>query len=284
MLPNKIAAGMRIFRRPVPITCCITATLGLLVLGYPLPPSAVGSLLGWVVAAFGIPQLLSLQRLRVSGSTVAIRKPGQGLLMVVVCLLITSASARAGKNTDTFRQSAELSKRMSKTSEDVDKYVAQLDKTEEALSSVSQAQSKDLNKRYESFSKEVINLEAAQKHATADIDQMRSTGTEYFAAWDTSIAQMSNPALKQASTERRSKVMKDHDELAATLGHIGSQLQPFTSNLHDLKAFMETDLSTENVGKASEMIQKSQADEQDLKGQIAGAQTTLKQFLSEAPK
>jgi uncharacterized protein YoxC len=284
MLPRKIAAGMRILRGPLPIIGCLTATLGLLVLGYPLPPSAVGSLLGWVVAAFGIPQLLSVHRLRVSGSTVAIRKPGQRLLIVAACLLTTSTSARAGKNTDTFKQSAELAKRTSKTSEDVDKYVAQLDKTEEALSSVGQAQSKDLKKRYESFSRELNNLEDAQKHTTADIDEMKSTGAQYFAAWDASIAQMSDPGLKQASTERRSKVMKDHDELAATLVHIGSELQPFMSTLLDLKAFMGTDLSTENVGKAVEMIQKSQAGAQALKGQIAGVQTTLKQFLTEAPK
>ena len=185
---------------------------------------------------------------------------------------------------DTFKQSAELGKRTAKTSEDVDKYVVQLDKTEQALSLVSQAQGKDLKKRYESFSREISSLEAAQKQATSDIDEMKSTGSEYFSAWDTSIAEISNPELKQASTERRSKIMKDHDDLAASLNDIGSQLQPFMSNLHDLKAFMETDLSPENVGKARAMIQKSQADALALKGKIAGVQATLKQFLSEAPK
>jgi len=185
---------------------------------------------------------------------------------------------------DTFKQSAELGKRTAKTSDDVDKYVAQLDKTEQALSLVSQAQGQDLKKRYDSFSREVNSLEEAQKHATSDIDEMKSTGSEYFSAWDTSIAEISNPELKQASTERRSKIMKDHDDLAANLNDIGSQLQPFMSNLHDLKAFMETDLSPENVGKAREMIQKSQADALALKGKIAGVQATLKQFLSEAPK
>jgi len=185
---------------------------------------------------------------------------------------------------DTFKQSAELGKRTAKTSDDVDKYVAQLDKTEQALSLVSQAQGKDLKKRYESFSREISSLEAAQKQATSDIDEMKSTGSEYFSAWDTSIAEISNPELKQASTERRSKIMKDHDDLAASLNDIGSQLQPFMSNLHDLKAFMETDLSPENVGKARAMIQKSQADALALKGKIAGVQATLKQFLSEAPK
>lgn len=205
------------------------------------------------------------------------------LMMVFFSLAVTFGAARVGANDDTFKRSAELAKRTSKTSADVDKYVAQLDKTEEALSSVSQAQGKDLKKRYESFSKEVASLEGAQKHTTADIDEMKSTGAKYFAAWDTSIAQMSDPGLKQASTERRSKMMKEHEELAASLDDIGSQLPPFMSTLHDLKAFLGTDLSPANVGKASEMIQKSQAGAQALKDRIAGVQTTLKQFLNEAP-
>ena len=206
-------------------------------------------------------------------------------LVTGVCplvLILAATPTRAAD--DTFKRSAELGKRTAKTSDDVDKYVAQLDKTEQALSLVSQAQSRDLKKRYDSFSRETDSLEEAQKQATSDIDQMKSTGTEYFKAWDTSIAQMSNPELKQASTERRSKIMKDHNDLAASLNDIASELQPFMSNLHDLKAFMETDLSPENIGKASAMIQRSQSDALALKRKIAGVQTTLKQFLSEAPK
>jgi dGTP triphosphohydrolase len=200
------------------------------------------------------------------------------------CILGLSLATTPTRAADTFKQSAELGKRTAKTSDDVDKYLAQLDKTEQALALVSQAQGQDVKKRYESFSREINSLEEAQKQATSDIDQMKSAGSEYFSAWDTSIAQMSNPELKQASTERRSKIMKDHDDLAASLNDIGSQLQPFMSNLHDLKAFMETELSPENIGKASAMIQKSQSDALALKGKIAGVQTTLKQFLSEAPK
>ncbi len=194
------------------------------------------------------------------------------------------ASALAGAAQNTFKQSAELGKRTAKTSNDVDKYVAQLDKTEEALTAVSQAQVKDLKRRYESFSREVKSLEEAQKHATADIDEMRSKGAEYFSSWEESIAQISDPQLKQASMERRSKVMKDHDELAATLSDIGRDLQPFMSNLHDVETFLGTDLSPANVSNASERIQKSRADAQTLKERVARAQTQLKQFVSEAPK
>ena len=204
------------------------------------------------------------------------------LLMTVFCSInVALIASPAGAADETLKRSAELREKTEKTSKDIDKYVAQLDKTEQVLSSVGQAEGKDLKKRYDSFSKEVRELEEDQKHATSDIDEMKATGAEYFTSWDASINQMSNPDLKQASSERRSKVMKDHDELTATLSDIGNQLQPFMSNLQDLKSFLGADLSPINAGKASDMIQKSQADALALKQKISGAQTTLRGFLSE---
>jgi hypothetical protein len=210
----------------------------------------------------------------------AIRK----MLMTALCsLAVAFAVTQAGAADDTFKRSGELGKRTAKSSEDVDKYITQLDKTEKALSAVSEAEDKDLKKQYESFSEEIKKLENAQKHATSGIDEMKSTGAEYFSSWETSIDQITSPELKQASTERRAKVIKDHDELAVSLSAIGSQLQPFMSNLHDIKAFLGTDLSPANIAKAGEMIQKSQADAQALENKIATVKMTLQQFLNEAP-
>ena len=212
-------------------------------------------------------------------------KPIRTLLTVAVCTLaVTVTVPRAGAADDTFKRSAELGKRTAKTSEDVNRYIAQLDKTEHMLSSVSQADGKDLKKRYESFSGDIKTLEDAQKHATSDINEMKTTGAEYFSAWETSITQISDPQLRQASTERRTKVMKDHDDLAVSLSDVGSQLEPFMTNLRDIKAFLGTDLSPTNVAKATDMIQKSQADVQALKVKLAAVETTLQQFVAEAPR
>ncbi len=208
----------------------------------------------------------------------------RSLTAVLLGLAIAFASAPADAAENTFKQSAELGKSTAKTSSDIDKYVAQLDKTEKSLSSVSQAQRKNLKKQYESFSKEVKNLEKAQQRATSDINGMKAKGTQYFSLWDESITQISNPELKQASIERRTKVMDDHDEIASSLSAIGTQLEPFMSNLSDIKAFLGTDLSPANVSKGNDMIQKSQKDAQALKKQIAPIQTKLKALESEAPK
>jgi chromosome segregation ATPase len=206
------------------------------------------------------------------------------LLSVSLGLVLAVASSLADAADNTFKQSAELGKRTAQASEHVDKYVAQLDKTKQALSSVSQAQGKDLKKRYQSFSKQVNNLEEAQKAATSDINEMKSKGAEYFLSWDTSNARITNPELKQSSIERRTTVMKDYDELAADLSEVGRELEPFMGNLHDLRSFLGADLSPAHVRNANGVIQKSQAEALSLKQKIAPVQTTLKQFVSEAPK
>src|SRR5580704_17556570 len=144
---------------------------------------------------------------------IALRRTG--LFFVAACILAPAlAFAKTDASGDTFKRSGELEQRTAKTSDAVNSYVAQLDKTEQALSAVTQA-GKELKKRYESFSKSVDDLAEAEKRARSRIDEMKSSGAEYFAAWDTSIAAISDPQLKQASAERRSKIMKDHDDLTA---------------------------------------------------------------------
>ena len=207
------------------------------------------------------------------------------LVAATLCGLALSWAAQSGGATeDTVKRSSELARRSARTYEDVNKYVTQLDKTQQALASMSKAGAKDLKKRYDSFSSELHDLEEAQNRATTDFHEMKSSGAQYFAAWETSIVQMSNPELKQTSAERRSTLLKDHEELAASLAKIADDLRPFMSDLQDLKEFIGADLSPENIGKATAMIEKSQADTLELKNKITGVQATLKQFSDEVPR
>jgi len=205
-------------------------------------------------------------------------------MIAVLGLTLAVASAPAISSDNTFKKSTELEKRTAKTSEDVDKYAIQLDKTERALFHLSQGEGKELRKRYKSFSREVDNLAEAQKHATSAIDEMASKGTEYFLQWGKSIAQILDPELKQSSMERRSKLMQKHDDLATTLSDIGHQLPPFMKNLRDIEAFLGADLTPANVSNASGMIQNCRDNARTLGSRIAGVQITLKGFLNEASK
>jgi ABC-type transporter Mla subunit MlaD len=95
---------------------------------------------------------------------------------------VTFAVTHAGAADDTFKRSAELGKRTAKTSGDVNRYITQLDKTEHTLSSISQAEGKDLRETVRVVLEDIKKLEDAQKHATSDINEMKTTGAEYFSA------------------------------------------------------------------------------------------------------
>ena len=211
--------------------------------------------------------------------------PFRTLLIMAFCgLFVTMPAVHAGMTDDTFKESRELRKRAEKTLDEVNKYVSQLDETERTLSLVGKADSGNLRKRYESFSKELNNLEEEQLHVTSAIEKMRTRAAEYFSSWDKANAQMSDPDLREASARRRWRVMERHREFADALSEIRLELQPFMSNLRDLNAFLGADLSDTNVSKAGEMIEKSQTDAKVLKERIANAQIALKQFLKETPE
>jgi len=189
----------------------------------------------------------------------------------------------AGTN-DTFKESRELQRSAQKTLDEINKYVSQLDETERALSSVGRADIGNLRKRYESFSTELEKLEKAQARAGSNIDRMRTTGAEYFSSWDKANARISDAELRQAGASRRARVLERHRDLADAVSEIRVELQPFMSDLRDLKTFLGADLSPRNVSKASELIRESQVEAETLHDRVAVVQTKLKQFLKETPE
>jgi len=183
-----------------------------------------------------------------------------------------------------LEQSASLARRTARVSDDIDRFVARLERTEQALWALSQAHGKTLSQSYQSFTKQVKGLEGAEKAARSHIHEMEATGVRYASSWDTENAKIVDPALRQASVERRAAMTKEYEELAAHLNDIEKEIQPFMGNLRDLRSFLGVDLSPPHVLNASDAIQKSQADAQVLKQSIAPVQARLRQFLNDAPR
>lgn len=182
-----------------------------------------------------------------------------------------------------FKESGQLRKSEKRVAKDIDEYVVQLDKTEQALIRVSRGKGDELRKRYRSFSNELEKLEKAQKRAISNLDEMRATAVDYFSLWEKANASISDTLLREAAAYRRSRVLTSHVEMAQRIDHIGLDLQPFMSKLRDLQAFLGADLSPASVEIALERIQASRAEAQTLKSSIAEARTLLTRLLNEAP-
>ena len=205
-------------------------------------------------------------------------------LIAAFCCFVATSSAQGPGTDDTFKESGELRKRTTRTVGDMDRYINQLDKVDRALHQVDKAKSDDLRSRYDSFSKELAKLEEAQAKAISDIQKMKMTDTEYFTSWAKANSQIADTDLRYTSAARRSRVIERHRDVSDALSDIGVQLQPFMSDLRDVRAFLGADLSPNSVGKASERIRASRSDAQSLKDRVASVQTRLKDFLRETPK
>jgi chromosome segregation ATPase len=205
-------------------------------------------------------------------------------LAIPLALGLTGSWEKASAGNAAPEQSAKLARRTARVSEDVDRFVARLERTEEALWALSQAQAKALREGYQSFTKQVKGLEEAEKAARSHIHEMKATGVKYASSWDATNAKIADPELRRASVEQRAAMTKEYEELVTNLNDIEGQIKPFMGNLHDLKAFLGVDLSPVHVRNAGDAIQKSQADAQALKQGIAPVQARLREFLNNAPR
>lgn len=202
---------------------------------------------------------------------------------IVFASALAIASAQFPHKPSTLKRSTSVEKQVAKTSEEIDKYTAQLDKTEQVLSSVAQAKGDELKKQYKSFTKEVDSLGKAQGRVTSAIRQLDSKGNEYKLSSEQTVNNINDPELKQASVERKSKLGQDYESIVAKLIDIDGQLQPFMRNLRDLEAFLGADLRPANVNNAAGKIERSSEAAGDLRNRIADVQTGLRNFLNEPP-
>ncbi|HLI76503.1 MAG TPA: DUF2959 family protein [Acidobacteriaceae bacterium] len=202
------------------------------------------------------------------------------MMTVAGMLVCIGAKDAVAISNDTFARSKTFEKRTARASEEIGRYLSQLDRTEQALGSIPKAKEKDLRKRYTSFSGEYTKLQREQQHVTTEVNRLESTGAEYFVSWAQSNAHIADSGLQEASTNRRAAVLAERDALAASLSDVGSQLQSFMSKLHDLEEFLGADLSAANAAEASEMIWQSQADAQTLKDKIGIVEAKLRHFQS----
>jgi chaperonin cofactor prefoldin len=196
-------------------------------------------------------------------------------------ILALSLASMQARDKSPLAKSTGLDKQAAKTSAALDQYATQLEKTERALSSIGQAKSHELGKKFNSFANQVSVLEGAQKHATSAIHEMDSKGSEYRVVLEKSISEIQDPQLKQTSIERRNKLVQEHDAFQGDLQEVGRQLQPFMTNLHDIEAFLRADLRPANISNALPMMQKSNEDAREIRDRIAAAQTKLRTFLND---
>jgi seryl-tRNA synthetase len=121
---------------------------------------------------------------------------------------------------------------------------------------------------YKDFASNVTALEDLSKEIGSYNEKMKAKADEHYALWEQELQTISNPTLKQQSSERREKVMTDFRSLQESFDGLRIAFRPYVDDVKDLVTFLGTDLNPHGFSAAGSMIT-------GLKAQAVGVQREL---------
>ena len=157
---------------------------------------------------------------------------------------------------DAAKSYEKLKKEVEDVAKSTNKYGSSLKDVMQSLAKVSISQAKDQAKAIKSFQKGVEGLNKDLKKTTDQIQSLRDKRTQYFAAWESSIAAITNPDLKKSSEDRRQKVMADHAQLTEKATALRTRIDDFMKELNELSSVLGSDPTPGAVTSAKPTIDK----------------------------
>ena len=132
----------------------------------------------------------------------------------------------------------------------------------------------DARKSYKAFASDVEDLEKLKTEVSSRNDKLKARADEHYALWEQELQSISNPTLKQQSSERRAKVMAQFRTLQESVDGLRIAFRPYLDDLKDLVVYLGTDLNPGGVSAADSMIT-------GLKAQAVGVQNELKKVTAQ---
>jgi hypothetical protein len=200
------------------------------------------------------------------------------ILLALTILAALTLPAFAGD--DASKANAELQKQMSGLSKSVTTYSTQLNSLVKSLEALRADNGKGLAKAYESFQKNSLGLEKSRKETNAKIEEMSSKRNAYFGAWEKADSTISDPRIKQASQDRRAKVLADHTALGLQAQQTRKELDGFLNKVADLRKFLGANLTTTSVAAAKEPIEEALGQGRTLSPAVGSMAKKLADFVA----
>jgi hypothetical protein len=121
---------------------------------------------------------------------------------------------------------------------------------------------------FETFGRELSNLEAGAAHSRKTYGRMDGRAASFFGGWSEDAAQITDADLKKSAEERRTALQANYKRLAEGQEATDQALGRFVRELTDLRLYLEHDLTADGIAKAKGSIQKALADGAALREQI----------------
>lgn len=185
--------------------------------------------------------------------------PNRILALAGVACLLAGCGTTAG-----YKQADKTGAGIAEYRDEVVNVKKAVDATIKSMDQVEVTANTDPRKAFEQFSKDLAALDSAASKARQRGQEMKSQGEAYFVNWEQQLAQVKNPEIKQLAEQRKDKVRAAFDGIKKVAEPLRAQFDPWLSDLKDLQAYLNNDLTIAGVDAARSQFTKAKADGEEV--------------------
>lgn len=122
---------------------------------------------------------------------------------------------------------------------------------------------------FETYERELANLEAASQRAHKIYGRMDGRADRFFGGWNEDSARIENAELKKSAESRRAALQANYETLARGQLEVDLALERYVGQLQDLRLYLENDLTSAGIASARATIERAFASGSALQDQLA---------------
>ena len=142
----------------------------------------------------------------------------------------------------------------------------------------------ELRPQFQKYAAELVKMEEQAQVARNRVLQMSEKGQAYFASWEDTIKSIANKDIREQAQKRYNKRAKSYGKIVKSMMDARDELQPFMSDLNDVKKLLDSELSRESVKSASNLIKQANWHGEDVTESLKNAESKLDRISAELAK
>lgn len=150
-----------------------------------------------------------------------------------------------------------------------------------SLNAIVQNASGDPSSSFKTYTKEIGKMEDEVEKARKMRADMQKKGQALFAEWEKKMGTITNPEIKAASEANRQKLQALYGSIEPDITAAKESGTTFLSDLKDLQAYFNVDLSSSGIASVANMVTKANDDGKTVQGLIDKILATLDQVKAQ---
>jgi chromosome segregation ATPase len=204
-------------------------------------------------------------------------------LVLVLSIVPIASTGCASKG---YLKAKDTSVSLSAAANQVEAARQQLAASAAALTALVNQPTPDLRAAFERYKSSVDALDRTVTAMNTEAENMQKQGQQYFATWDSQLAEMQNENVRARSAARQQEVSQQFTAIQQQYAAARQQFPPLLTRLRDIQRLVSVDLTPTGVRTAQDFASRAEGDATMLRqtlDQLAASFRSLSGVLSPGP-